>query len=193
MPPALRAAGPPADEVDGDDDQDDEAELVVTVFKGDDNVSTNGSTPQVGTSPVARIKALAEGVGDVDDWADQTDKAVARARSLGTPEAWEAAADAAVVVSEMARTMRSAAAAAQTATQLDDIAKAAADKARHGGGIGRRGQAVRPTDGRVGPQGRSGSQGRRASGHRGPGQGGANRGRGAEAGRRGQGLRRGRR
>lgn len=128
---SLRAAGPPADEVDGDDDQDDEAELVVTVFKGDDNVSTNGSTPQVGTSPVARIKALAEGVGDVDDWADQTDKAVARARSLGTPEAWEAAADAAVVVSEMARTMRSAAAAAQTAARLDDIAKAAADEARH--------------------------------------------------------------
>jgi hypothetical protein len=129
---SVRAAAAPADEVDGDDDdQDDEAELVVTVFKGDENVSTNGSAPQVGTSPVARIKALAEGVEGVDDWADQTDKAVARARSLGTPEAWEEAADAAVVVSEMARTMRSAAAAAQTAAQLDDVAKAAADKARH--------------------------------------------------------------
>ena len=106
--PSARAAGGSADQVDGDDDvQDDEGELVVTVFKGDENVSPNGSAPPVGTSPVARIKALAEGVGGVDDWADQTDKAVARARSLGTPEAWEEAADAAVVVSEMARTMRS--------------------------------------------------------------------------------------
>jgi hypothetical protein len=128
---SARAAGAPADEVDGDDDaQDAEGELVVTVFKSDEKVSTNGSAPQVGTSPVARIKALAEGVGGVDDWADQTDKAVARARSLGTPEAWEEAADAAVVVSEMARTMRSAAAASQTATQLEGVAKAAAEKAR---------------------------------------------------------------
>jgi hypothetical protein len=128
---SARAAGAPADEVDGDDDaQDEEGELVVTVFKSDEKVSTNGSAPQVGTSPVARIKALAEGVGGVDDWADQTDKAVARARSLGTPEAWEEAADAAVVVSEMARTMRSAAAASQTATQLEGVAKAAAEKAR---------------------------------------------------------------
>jgi hypothetical protein len=128
---SARAAGTSADEVEGDDhDRDNEGELVVTVFKGDENVSTNGAAPQVTTSPVARIKALAEGVDGVDDWADQTDKAVARARSLGTPEAWEEAAEAAAVVSEMARTMRAAAAATQTATQLDGVAKAAADKAR---------------------------------------------------------------
>src|SRR5664280_336847 len=70
------------------------------------------------------------------NWAEETEKAVARARAVGTPEAWQAAAQAAVVVSELARTMEAEVSAlqtaeqtAQTAPQVTEVARVAAQRA----------------------------------------------------------------
>jgi Protein of unknown function (DUF2510) len=67
---------------------------------------------------------------EVSDWADRTEKAIAKARAAGTAEAWEKAAQAASVVSEMAETMRVVADATQTAEQMRQKAQEAARHAQ---------------------------------------------------------------
>ena len=64
------------------------------------------------------------------NWAEETEKAVARARAVGTPEAWQAAAQAAVVVSELARTMEAEVSALQTAEQTATTAQETEEAAK---------------------------------------------------------------
>jgi hypothetical protein len=87
-------------------------------------VQTPGSRGPVETSG-------SRGASDgVEDWAEETERAVARATADGTPELWQEAARAAAVVSEMALTMQAAAGAAQVAEQLDQAAVKAAREAQ---------------------------------------------------------------
>jgi len=67
--------------------------------------------------------------GPVEQWVDETEKAVARAREVGSPAAWRTAAQAAVVVAEMAQTMRVTTHAHQIAEQLAHAAEIAAHEA----------------------------------------------------------------
>jgi len=67
--------------------------------------------------------------GPVEQWVDETERAVVRAREVGSPAAWRTAAQAAVVVAEMAQTMRVTTHAHQIAEQLAHAAEIAAQEA----------------------------------------------------------------
>jgi hypothetical protein len=85
-------------------------ELVTATAAGDDHddeptaVTTASPPEDPGT-----------GAGDVADWAQETERAVAKAQATGTPDAWQEAARAAAVVTEMAQTMRAMAEATRVA------------------------------------------------------------------------------
>jgi hypothetical protein len=85
--------------------------------------------PGIKLGPPVPFRSLEE-AHETNNWAEETERAVARARAVGTPAAWEEAAQAAVVVSEMARTMQAAADAKQTAEQMAKAAQEAADAAK---------------------------------------------------------------
>ena len=67
--------------------------------------------------------------GPVEQWVDETERSVTRAREVGSPAAWRTAAQAAVVVAEMAQTMRVTTHARQIAEQLAHAAEIAAHEA----------------------------------------------------------------
>jgi hypothetical protein len=65
----------------------------------------------------------AKGADVVSNWAEEIERAVAKAESLDTPEAWQDAVRATAVVSDMAQAMRSAADTAQTAARMERAAR----------------------------------------------------------------------
>ena len=73
---------------------------------------------------------VAGAAAEAKKWAQEAEKAVARASSVGTPETWQEAARLAVVVSEMAQTLQAAAEATQVAAQKADAAQEAAQQSR---------------------------------------------------------------
>jgi hypothetical protein len=68
--------------------------------------------------------------GDVAEWAQETERAVAKAQATGTPDAWQEAARAAAVVTEMAQTMRSLAEATRVAGEKARAAHDAVEAAK---------------------------------------------------------------
>jgi hypothetical protein len=84
---------------------------------------------QVDSPGTPRSQEVAKEAHDLDNWAEEAEKAVARAHAVGTSAAWREATQAAIVVSEMAQTMQAAAEAKQTAEQKAQAAKEAAQVA----------------------------------------------------------------
>ncbi len=71
-----------------------------------------------------------EGVDEIRNWAEETERAVVRAQKTDTPEAWQEAAEVAAVVSQMAQIMQAAADTARVAAQTAKAASEAADASR---------------------------------------------------------------
>jgi hypothetical protein len=104
----------------------DKAEADEAVSKSDDVGNEDATSPKVGSPGVPSKQKAPD---EANNWAEQTERAVARATAIGTPEAWQEAAQVAVVVSEMAQTMQAAADATQVAVQMDRAAEDAAQGA----------------------------------------------------------------
>jgi len=67
---------------------------------------------------------------EANHWAEETTRAVAKAKAIGTPEAWQEAAKVAVVLSELAFTMQTSVAAKQVSEQREQSARHATERAR---------------------------------------------------------------
>ena len=106
--------------------------VVVTPFTGDDRLNRNDLRRPGGMPPATGSRsARSLGAGDeAANWAEQTEKAVTKAKDLGTPDAWQEAARVAAVVAEVAQTMQAAADATQAAGQTAKEAEDAAERAR---------------------------------------------------------------
>ncbi len=96
-------------------------------FAGHDRGNQDSTVPTGGSSGKPGRREGAE--DEAGHWAEQTERAVARARELGTPDAWKEAAQVALVVSEMAQIMQAAAEASQVAEDMDQAARVAAEEA----------------------------------------------------------------
>ena len=120
-----------ADEVDEVDEVDEAhgitatGELVTAASAGgdDDDELTPVPTGSPPEDPDTRV-------GDVVDWAQETERAVAKAQATGTPDAWQEAARAAAVVSEMAQTMRAMAEATRIVGERVRAARQAVEAAK---------------------------------------------------------------
>jgi hypothetical protein len=140
---AVRGIGMAEDETDDDgtDDTDGTDETDETGGSGADqapDASVSGASEsenghRFGVAPPATGSSRPMGSQGPEDetgfWVQETERAVAKARSVGTPQAWQEASRAAVVVSEMAQTMQAAADAAQEAAAMDRAAQEAAERA----------------------------------------------------------------
>jgi len=106
--------------------------VVVTPFTGDDRLNRNELRSQGVMPPATRSRsARSQGAADeATSWAEQTERAVTKAKALGTPEAWQEAARVAAVVAEVAQTMQAAADATQVAGQTAKEAEDAAERAK---------------------------------------------------------------
>jgi hypothetical protein len=137
---AMRDIGREADEADEADEAADAAEvaeveephgvtatgeLVTAAPAGgdDDDELTPAPTGSPSGDPGTRA-------GDVADWAQETERAVAMAQATGTPDAWQEAARAATVVSEIAQTMRAMAEATRVADERTRAAHEAVEEAK---------------------------------------------------------------
>jgi len=109
------------------EENESSAALVAAIVDDGDGGNRRASLAKVNSDGAQLSQA---GADMASNWAEETEKAVARAQTVGTPEAWQAAAQAAVVVSEMAQSMEAAADAMQTAEQTGKAAQEAEEAAK---------------------------------------------------------------
>ena len=116
---ALRGVG----EVDTESDEDEGGPRPVgAVVK---RAASENAQPSTGNAGPPSAQADRPAGDQPSEWAQKTERAVARAQEVGTPDAWREVAAAAAVVEELARTM----VVATTAAHASEEAGKAAEKA----------------------------------------------------------------
>ena len=85
---------------------------------------------EASVAPVARSEVASGHSDEADTWAEETERAVSRAREAGTPEAWQEAAHVAAVVSEIAQTLQAKAEATKAAEEVAGAAREAERQAK---------------------------------------------------------------
>ncbi|MGO8872008.1 MAG: hypothetical protein ACLQPH_11525 [Acidimicrobiales bacterium] len=111
-------ANPKDDEISGGFDAE--------ALKRGEGANHDDSVPQAGSSG---DRSGQETVDEANHWAEETERAVARARQAGSPEAWQEVSRVAVVVSELAQAMEAVAHARIAAEKAAQAAQEAAQQA----------------------------------------------------------------
>jgi len=96
-------------------------------FSSDGGPQQEGLPADKGASERHAGRAMTD---EANHWAEETTRAVAKAKAIGTPEAWQEAAKVAVVLSELAFTMQTSVAAKQVSEQREQSARHATERAR---------------------------------------------------------------
>ncbi len=117
-PAEVEQKAEPPTSAQGTPDVSTETALKAKDNEGSDKVTSTDSTTED------------QSEGEPNDWAEEAERAVARAQEAGTPEAWQEVAQAATVVSEMAQTMRVVADTSKAADQMEQASQEAAQRAQ---------------------------------------------------------------